>query len=77
MNKLSGPHTCLHSSMNLDHRNLDSALVSRGIKAMVKEDPSFKISAIMAAVKDKYTYTITYKKAWKAKQKAIAQIFGD
>ena len=60
MNKHEKPHTCLHSSMNLDYRNLDSALVSVGIKAMVKEDLSFKVSSIMAEVKEKYRYTITY-----------------
>ena len=60
MNKLEGPHTCLHSSMNLDHRNLDYSLVSAGIKAMVKKDVSFKVLVIMATVKEKYRYTITY-----------------
>ena len=44
---------------------------------MIAKNPAMNITAIMAYVKEKYNYTISYKKAWNAKQKAIGMIFGD
>ncbi|KAH9616384.1 hypothetical protein KSS87_018423 [Heliosperma pusillum] len=35
------------------------------------------VTAIIEIIIDKYNYKITYMKAWKAKQKALADIFGD
>ncbi|XP_016192223.1 uncharacterized protein LOC107633102 [Arachis ipaensis] len=39
-------------------------------------DPSLKVKSVIAEVQSKFNYTISYRKAWLAKQKAIANIFG-
>ena len=51
--------------------------MGRDVMPMITKDPSINITAIMAKVKEKYKYTISYKKAWNAKQKATGMIFGD
>ena len=65
--KVEQPHTCLYSTMNLDHKNLGSRLVGRDVMPMIAKNPAMNIAAIMAYVKEKYNYTISYKKAWNAK----------
>ncbi|KAL5190521.1 hypothetical protein HKD37_04G009947 [Glycine soja] len=42
-----------------------------------KEDPSIKISLIQERINSEFAYKVSYKKAWLAKQKAIAIEYGD
>src|ERR1044072_5515540 len=44
---------------------------------MVREAPSISISVIQERVISIVGYTVSYTKAWKAKQKALAKAFGD
>ena len=44
---------------------------------MIREDPSIKFSLIQERISSKFSYKISYKKAWMAKQKAIAIEYGD
>ncbi|KAL5125030.1 hypothetical protein HKD37_02G005320 [Glycine soja] len=44
---------------------------------MIKEDPSLKISLIQERINGMFNYNISYRKAWKAKQKAITIEYGD
>ncbi|XP_027368339.1 uncharacterized protein LOC113874303 [Abrus precatorius] len=44
---------------------------------MVKEEPSVPVSLIQEGISGQFGYSVSYKKAWKAKQKAIVTIFGD
>lgn len=44
---------------------------------MVEKDPSLKVVMIQERICSKYQYIISYRKAWKAKQKAIVRVFGD
>ncbi|XP_027363021.1 uncharacterized protein LOC113870769 [Abrus precatorius] len=44
---------------------------------MVKEEPSVPVSLIQERISGQFGYSVSYKKAWKAKQKAIVTIFGD
>ncbi|XP_027348012.1 uncharacterized protein LOC113859435 [Abrus precatorius] len=44
---------------------------------MVKEEPPVPISLIQERISGQFGYSILYKKAWKAKQKAIVIVFGD
>jgi len=37
----------------------------------------YKVNSIITHILDKYGYTISYTKAWNAKQRAIEEIFGD
>lgn len=77
--RYNGPHAsnCLGDINSIDHPLLSSDFVCNEIKDLIRADPSLKIRVIVQAVKVKFKYTITYKRAWSAKQKAIASIFGD
>ncbi|XP_061352681.1 uncharacterized protein LOC133297529 [Gastrolobium bilobum] len=44
---------------------------------MIKQEPSFSISLIQEKISRDFGFKISYRKAWKAKQKAIVKIFGD
>ncbi|KAH1250084.1 hypothetical protein GmHk_05G013314 [Glycine max] len=67
-----GPHTCLNMTMTQDHEQLDSDLIATCVV-----DPSIKISLIQERINSQFAYKVSYKKAWLAKQKAIAIEYGD
>ncbi|XP_074306553.1 uncharacterized protein LOC141641805 [Silene latifolia] len=77
--KYNGPHSsnCAVDISSHDHPLLSSDFVSTNIQQLIRVDPAFKVLSIIELIKDKFHYTITYKRAWFAKQKAIANIFGD
>ncbi|GFS36485.1 hypothetical protein Acr_00g0046220 [Actinidia rufa] len=72
-----GPHTCLHGMESLDHRNINSTFIAHLIKTQVAEDPGWKIASIVENVKNHFGFTVSYKKAWLGRTKAIAMVFGD
>ncbi|KAL5158356.1 hypothetical protein HKD37_15G042855 [Glycine soja] len=57
-----GPHTCLNMTMTQDHEKLDSDLI---------------VTCIVERINSQFAYKVSYKKAWLAKQKAIAIEYGD
>ncbi|KAL6543821.1 hypothetical protein OROGR_010318 [Orobanche gracilis] len=75
--KLDGPHTCVSTMLSQDHRQLSSAFICESILQLVKEDPTISVSVLIAHIRERYTYTTTYKKAWLAKQKAVERIYGN
>ncbi|XP_072995251.1 uncharacterized protein [Typha latifolia] len=75
--KYSGPHTCRNPSLAKDHHQLDSKFIAREIKPLVKMMNSIPVAALQAHIAQKFHYEISYVKAWKAKQMAIAQLFAD
>ncbi|XP_025636537.2 probably inactive leucine-rich repeat receptor-like protein kinase At5g48380 [Arachis hypogaea] len=60
-----------------DHSKLDSDTVAEAIRPLVETDPSIKVKSIIGEVQSRFNYTISYRKAWLAKQKSIAKVFGD
>ncbi|RYR53498.1 hypothetical protein Ahy_A06g028644 [Arachis hypogaea] len=60
--KFGGSHTCFSPTMSQDHRQFDSNLICSVILSLVQSNPSVTISILQGVV---------------AKQKAIAQIYGD
>ncbi|XP_025703408.1 uncharacterized protein [Arachis hypogaea] len=46
------------------------------IKPLVEADPSLKVKSVIAEIQSKFNYTVSYRKAWLAKQKAVEKIFG-
>ncbi|RZB68636.1 hypothetical protein D0Y65_038417 [Glycine soja] len=72
-----GPHTCLNMTMTQDHEKLDSDLIATCVVGVIREDPSIKISLIQERINSEFAYKVSYKKAWLAKQKAIAIEYGD
>ncbi|KAL5154495.1 hypothetical protein HKD37_19G053842 [Glycine soja] len=71
-----GPHTCLNMTITQDHEKLDSDLIATCVVGMIREDPSIKISLIQERINSEFAYKVSYKKAWLAKQKAIAIKYG-
>ncbi|XP_016178839.1 uncharacterized protein LOC107621324 [Arachis ipaensis] len=51
--------------------------VAEAIRPLVETDPSIKVKSIIAEVQSRFNYTISYRKAWLAKQKSIAKVFSD
>ena len=47
------------------------------LTGMVEKEPSVPISLIQERISGQFGYNVSYKKAWKAKQKAIVRVFGD
>ncbi|XP_043722855.1 uncharacterized protein LOC122669991 isoform X2 [Telopea speciosissima] len=75
--KYAGPHTCVNPSTDQDHAQLDAEFICSKILGMVKEHVSITPAAIMEHMQQTYDYSISYMKAWTAKQKALEKIFGD
>ncbi|XP_016165251.1 uncharacterized protein LOC107607867 [Arachis ipaensis] len=63
--------------MSQDHRQLDSSLICRVILPLIQSNPSVSILVLQGAVQASYHFKPSYRKVWMAKQKAIAQIYGD
>ncbi|XP_057745239.1 uncharacterized protein LOC130963105 [Arachis stenosperma] len=63
--------------MSQDHHQLDSNLICRVILPLIQSNPSVSISVLQGAVQVSYHFKSSYRKVWMAKQKAIAQIYGD
>nr|XP_025680339.1 uncharacterized protein LOC112781623 [Arachis hypogaea] len=74
--RYNGSHTCTRSSISQDHSKLDSKTVAEAIKPLVEVDPSIKVKSVIADIQSKFNYTISYRKAWLAKQQAVESIFG-
>ncbi|KAK4254710.1 hypothetical protein QN277_010052 [Acacia crassicarpa] len=75
--KWANDHTCLNQSLTRDHKQLDSDIICAAIISMLRDDPAVKPVLIQERIKRLYGYNITYKKAWKAKMKAIVKLYGD
>nr|XP_029144570.1 uncharacterized protein LOC112705303 [Arachis hypogaea] len=75
--RYNGRHTCTMGVISQDHSKLDSDTVAEAIRPLVETDPSIKVKTIIAEVQSRFNYTISYRKAWLAKQKSIAKVFGD
>nr|XP_025607232.1 uncharacterized protein LOC112698021 [Arachis hypogaea] len=75
--RYNGRHTCTTGVISQDHSKLDSDTVAETIRPLVEIDPSIKVKTIIAEVQSRFNYTISYRKAWLAKQKSIAKVFGD
>ena len=73
----NGPHSCLLSELSQDHPHIDASLIANEVQHLVKEQPSITVLALRAKIMKILNYTISYKKVWKGKQKAIEQVFGD
>ncbi|XP_025697392.1 uncharacterized protein [Arachis hypogaea] len=74
--RYNGSHTCTIGTISQDHSKLDSDTVANAIRPLVETDPSIKVKSIIAEVQSRFNYTISYRKAWLAKQKSIANVFG-
>ncbi|XP_015954252.1 uncharacterized protein LOC107478630 [Arachis duranensis] len=69
--RYNGSHTCTRATISQDHSKLDSNTIAEAIKPLVEADPSIMVKSIIAEVQSKFNYTVSYRKAWLAKQKSV------
>jgi len=67
----------LSTTLSQDHINFNSSEIATIIVNLVKSNPSIPIKSLVAEIKIRYSYSVSYKKPWIAKQKAFAMEFGD
>ncbi|RYR13977.1 hypothetical protein Ahy_B04g070687 isoform A [Arachis hypogaea] len=67
--RYNGSHTCTRATISQDHSKLDSITIAEVIKPLVEADPSLKVKSVIAEVQSKFNYTVSYRKAWLAKQR--------
>ncbi|XP_021740852.1 uncharacterized protein LOC110707150 [Chenopodium quinoa] len=74
-----GPHreTCVTEVLSTDHAHLDSSIISNFVKSFVQKDPCLKVEFIQELISKHFQFDVTYRRAWYAREKAIAEVFGD
>ncbi|XP_025652347.1 uncharacterized protein [Arachis hypogaea] len=75
--RYNGPHTCLATSILSDHRQLDYHVICARILSLVRTDDAVTVKVLQQAIEANYGFRPSYRKVWLAKQKAVAQIYGD
>ncbi|XP_052107437.1 uncharacterized protein LOC127740493 [Arachis duranensis] len=75
--RYNGKHTCTMGTISQDHAKLDSDTIADAIRPLVEADHSIKVKSVIAEVQGRFNYTVSYRKAWLAKQKAVVKVFGD
>lgn len=55
--KVSGPYTCMSSTMSQDHRKLVSNLICDSIKSLINNDASLKVKHIITHIRKTFNYT--------------------
>ncbi|KAF7821323.1 uncharacterized protein G2W53_026778 [Senna tora] len=74
--KYDGDHCCATPSVSQDHSKLDSDIIAGLIRGMVERSDDVPMSQIIQRVKEVYQFTVSYRKAWLGKQKALAAVYG-
>ncbi|GAU49839.1 hypothetical protein TSUD_408080 [Trifolium subterraneum] len=74
---IKNSHTCTSPGLSQDHPRLDASLISQIIVPILKDNFSTSVKVIIAYIRDKFNHTISYRKAWNAKNKAIEKICGN
>jgi len=74
---MTGLHSCAASDMSQDHHKLNYNFISESIKSLVHKDASVTPSLIIAHIREKFNYTISYREAWMAKNATIESVYGN
>ncbi|KAE8662837.1 Acyl-coenzyme A oxidase, peroxisomal [Hibiscus syriacus] len=77
LTRYNGPHTYCATGINQDHPNLDSNIICQAIMPIVKQSSHIAVAVLISAIQSQYGYTVSYKKAWLAKQNAICKLHGE
>ncbi|XP_025617212.1 uncharacterized protein [Arachis hypogaea] len=75
--RYNGAHTFLTTSISSDHRQLNYHVICARIYQFVRADAAVSIKVLQEATESTYGFRHSYRKVWKAKKKAVAQIYGD
>jgi hypothetical protein len=68
-------HTCHLPGVQKFHRNLTSQFIANEMYGMIVANLSYEPKSIIRRIQEKYKYTISYGKAWSAKQKVLEMRF--
>lgn len=69
-------HSCHLAGVDKYHRNLTSAFIAGEMYGSVVDNLDYEPRSIICRIEEKYKYTISYAKAWRAKQKIVQMRFG-
>jgi len=69
-------HTCLEREVAKCNRNLTSAFVANEMYGLILDNPHYEPKQIIVQIERIYNYSISYAKAWRAKQKVFEMRFG-
>lgn len=69
-------HTCVLEELRIQHRNLTATFVAQHVYSKVVENPGYEPKSIVRIIEDDFKYTISYSKAFRAKQKALQMRWG-
>ncbi|BAH91629.1 Os02g0285700 [Oryza sativa Japonica Group] len=69
-------HQCYLQGVEKYHRNITSAFVASEMYSSVVGNIGFEPKSIISHIENKFKYTISYAKAWRAKQKIIEMRYG-
>jgi hypothetical protein len=69
-------HTCEIQELEMSHRNLTSEFVANHMYSSIVDNLRYEPKSIIRQIQLDFQYTISYSKAWRAKQKAIEKRFG-
>ena len=69
-------HTCLLSEVQPSHRNISSEFVAKQIYGLIMDNLNYEQKMIVRHIEQTYQYTISYLKAWRAKQRVFEMRFG-
>uniref|UniRef100_A0A2N9EBT9 SWIM-type domain-containing protein n=1 Tax=Fagus sylvatica TaxID=28930 RepID=A0A2N9EBT9_FAGSY len=75
--KYNGPHTCRHPNIRKDGKVFDSNFIEREVRSYVANDQTISVKSLRHHMCTQFGHKISYYKVWDAKQKAIANIYGD
>ena len=58
--KYNGPHTCTESTLTQDREQLDTHVIEKELRDVVKNNPTIKISSLQQTLYNKYQYWPSY-----------------
>ena len=69
-------HTCLLSEVQPSHHNILCDFVAKQIYGLIMDNLNYEQKMIVRHIEQTYQYTISYLKAWRAKQRVFEMRFG-
>ena len=69
-------HTCLLSEVQPSHHNISCEFVAKQIYGLIMDNLNYEPKMIVQHIEQTYQYTISYLKAWRAKQRVFEMRFG-
>ena len=70
--KVVEPHTCLDNRGKENHQQFTTRYLARRILGLVDDNNDISVSSLQQSISRFVRYDVTYGKAWRAKQIALA-----